>query len=192
VLNTAETARECQVKRKRCEGYFAILDDLLVGVRIPVFLRRAKRRMVRHPKFYFFDTGIFRALRPRGPLDRPEEIDGAALETLVLQNLHAVLNWQFAGAKLHYWRTSNGTKVDFIAYGESLFVAIEIKRKRPLARRDLSGLRAFRRDYPEARACVFYGGDRELEIEGIRALPIAEALMRLPEVLMEYRVDATI
>jgi hypothetical protein len=35
---------------------------------------------VTHPKFYFFDAGGFRSVRPAGPLDRAEEIDGAALE----------------------------------------------------------------------------------------------------------------
>lgn len=37
---------------------------------------------------------------PRGPLDRPEEIDGAALETLVLQNMRAVLDWEFPGTDI--------------------------------------------------------------------------------------------
>jgi hypothetical protein len=32
------------------------------------------RRTKEHPKFYLFDTGVFRSLRPRGPLDRPQEI----------------------------------------------------------------------------------------------------------------------
>lgn len=41
------------------------------------------------PKFYFFDTGVFRTVRPKGTLDRPEEIDGAALEGLIAQHLRA-------------------------------------------------------------------------------------------------------
>jgi len=45
-----------------------------------VFTRKAKRATVSHPKFYFFDTGLYNALRPKGPLDRPEEIGGASLE----------------------------------------------------------------------------------------------------------------
>ena len=33
--------------------------------------------------------GVYQTLRPRGPLDRPNEIDGAALETLFLEELIA-------------------------------------------------------------------------------------------------------
>ena len=54
VLNISEVARECSVERKVVEGYFAILEDLLIAYRIPVFTKKAKRKMVAHPKFFFF------------------------------------------------------------------------------------------------------------------------------------------
>jgi predicted AAA+ superfamily ATPase len=136
-----------------------------------------------HPKFYYFDAGVFRAIRPRGPLDRPEEIDGAALETLVLQNVRAVLDWEIPGTDIYYWRTSSGLEVDFVLYGPSIFAAIEVKRKRVLTSKDLTGLSAFAEDYPEARRYVFFGGDRELEIGGNRVLPIEPALINLPLLL---------
>ncbi|HEX6566126.1 MAG TPA: ATP-binding protein [Chthoniobacterales bacterium] len=89
VLNLSNVARECQVNRKTVEGFVEILEDLLLGFRLPVFSRRAKRELAAHLKFYFFDAGIFRANRPVGPLDSPEEISGGALEGLVAQHLRA-------------------------------------------------------------------------------------------------------
>jgi predicted AAA+ superfamily ATPase len=53
VLNLSEVARECEVSRKAVEGYVQILTDLLVGVEIPVFSRRAKRQLIKHSKFYY-------------------------------------------------------------------------------------------------------------------------------------------
>lgn len=50
-----------------------VLEDLLLAFRVPVFTRRAKRETSAHPKLFLFDAGVFRSLRPRGPLDRPEE-----------------------------------------------------------------------------------------------------------------------
>ena len=84
-LNITSVARECGVERKVVENYFGIVEDLLIAYRLPVFTRRSRRRMVAHDKFYFFDVGVYRTLRPKGPLDMPEEIEGAALETLFLQ-----------------------------------------------------------------------------------------------------------
>ena len=78
LLNLSNVARECMVERKVVEGYTGILEDILLGFRLPVFTRRAKRGLAAHPKFYLFDTGVFRSLRPRGPLDMPEEIGRAS------------------------------------------------------------------------------------------------------------------
>jgi uncharacterized protein len=89
VLNVANVSRECQVERKTIATHIEVLEDLLLSFRVPVFTRRAKREPAVHPKFLLFDAGVFRSLRPRGSLDRPEEIDGAALEGLVAQHLRA-------------------------------------------------------------------------------------------------------
>ncbi|MFM9968183.1 MAG: ATP-binding protein, partial [Burkholderiales bacterium] len=59
VLNISSVARECGVQVKMADAYFGILEDLMIAVRIPVFARRAKRRLVAHPKFYFFDAGVY-------------------------------------------------------------------------------------------------------------------------------------
>jgi predicted AAA+ superfamily ATPase len=89
VLNISNMARECQVERKEVENYISILEDILIAFRLPVFAKRARRQTVSHPKFYFFDTGVFQAVKPKGPLNQPEEIAGAALEGLVAQHFRA-------------------------------------------------------------------------------------------------------
>ena len=103
-LNVSSVARESAVHRKVVESNFQILEDLLIGVRLPVFRKRAKRRLAGHPNFFIFDTGVYRAIRPRGPLDAPEQIDGAALETLVFQELRATSHNLNLGYDLYYWR----------------------------------------------------------------------------------------
>jgi len=89
VLNLSNVARECQVSRKIVENYVSILEDLLIGFKLPVFTKRAKRAITAQPKFYLFDAGVYHQLRPKGPLDSPDEIGGMALEGLVLQHLKA-------------------------------------------------------------------------------------------------------
>ena len=183
LLNISAVARECGVNRKLAESYFHILDDLLLSRKLPVFAKRARRRMAAHLKFFFFDAGVYRTLRPKGPLDRPEEIDGSALETLVCQEICAVNdNWGL-GYDLYYWRTANNLEVDFILYGEKGIHAIEVKRARTIRRRELSGLKAFLKDYPMARGYLFYGGDRRMYQDGIELIPIVEGIRTLPMLL---------
>ena len=71
VLNLAAVSRDCHVSRKTAEGYLEILEDLLLGFRLEVFSRRAKRAIAAHPKFYFFDAGIFRVTVRADPSIHP-------------------------------------------------------------------------------------------------------------------------
>lgn len=179
VLNASEIARECQVSRTTVEGYLSILEDLLLGFQLPVFTRRARRQMVAHPKFYFFDCGVFRKLRPAGPLDRGEEIGGAVLEGLVAQHLRAWAAYSRRDCQLYYWRTKSGNEVDFVLYGPDCFAAIEVKAARRVERRDVRSLQAFRSDYPEAEVILVYGGRQRLRVDGILCIPCEEFLLGL-------------
>jgi predicted AAA+ superfamily ATPase len=179
LLNLAEVARECQVGRKTVEGYLGILEDLLLSFRLPVFTRRAKRLLVAHDKFYYFDAGVYRSLRPAGPLDRPEEIEGLALEGLVAQHLRAWLAYRNADERLYYWRTKSGSEVDFVVYGPETFAAWEVKRASQVQAADLRALKAFRDDYPEAKVGLLYLGQERLRIDGIDVLPCETFLRQL-------------
>jgi predicted AAA+ superfamily ATPase len=182
VLNIAEIARELGLARKTVEGYFDLLDDLLLGVRLPVFSRRAKRALSSHAKFYFFDAGVYRALRPKGPLDTPEEVDGGALETLVMQELRATNDNLNLGYQVSFWRTRDHKEVDFVLYGERGLTAIEVKRG-AFRSSDLATLRLFRSDYPMAKCFLFSGSRQRYDVDGIHVLPVGEALPRLGELL---------
>ena len=178
-LTVSNIARECGVERKTVEGYLSILEDLLLTFRVPVFTRKAKRATVSHPKFYFFDTGLYNALRPKGPLDRPEEIAGATLEGLVAQHLLAWIDLRRPDASLYYWRTRSGSEVDFVLYGKNIFRAIEIKNSATVHSTDLRGLKTFGSDYPQAERLLLYRGKERLLVDGIRVLPCGEFLLEL-------------
>ncbi len=179
VLNVAAIARECVASRNTVESYLGILEDLLIAARLPVFRRRAKRSLVTHAKLYFFDCGIFRSLRPVGPLDAREEIAGPALEGLVLQHLRAWVGYGNADYRIYFWRTRGGSEVDFVLYGGAGFHAIEVKNSRSLRPHDLRGIRTFHADYPEASPLLLYRGDESLERDGIRCLPVERFLTEL-------------
>ena len=179
VLNMAAVARECAVSAKVVEDYFSILEDLLIAVRLPVFTKHAKRRLIAHPKFYYFDAGVFQAVRPRGPLDATEQIHGAALETLFLQQARALNDYRDLGYRLHYWRTATGEEVDFVLYGERGLRAFEVKMAQNIRSDDLRGLLSFRTDFPQAKAHLLYLGNRRWHDRGVEVLPFADCVTQL-------------
>ena len=178
-ITTSEIARECEVSRTTVDGYLAILEDLLIAARLPVFTKRAKRQLVGHDKFYFFDAGVFRTLRPAGPLDRPQEIDGAALEGLVFHHLRAWNDYSGSPATLHFWRTRAGLEVDFIVYGAQEFAAIEVKNSARIQPSDLASLRAFGDEYPEARLILLHRGQEQFLTGSILCVPCERFLRHL-------------
>ena len=157
----------------------SILEDLLLSCRLPVFTRRARRATAAHPKFYYFDTGVFRSLRPTGPLDRPEEIEGSALEGLVAQHLIAWNAYRGEKNKIFYWRTRSGVEVDFIVYGQEVFWAIEVKNTFRIRKGDLNSLRTFKKEYPQCDAFLLYRGKERLLRKQILCIPCEEFLMKL-------------
>lgn len=176
---TTDISRESSVKRTTVDNYLQILEDLFLAFSIPVFSRRAKRRLIAHSKFFFFDVGIFQVLRPRGILDSVAEIEGLALEGLIAQHLRAWVLAQKEPHSLSFWRTQTKLEVDFIIYGPRGFWAIEVKRSINLGTKDVSGLAAFRKEYPEAECFFLTLGKRRENYKGFPVVPIEEFLLNL-------------
>ena len=179
LLNTTNIARESEIKRSTVNNYIDILEELLLAYRVPVFEKRAARQLSSHPKFYLFDSGVYKILRPKGPLDRPEEIDGVSLEGLVAQHLTAWCDYSDNKPSLYFWRTRSGLEVDFVIYGDSSFYALEVKNSRKVFPNDLTALNAFLEDYPEATGFFLYRGQEKLKIGKILCCPVEEFLRNL-------------
>lgn len=178
ILNVNNIARESSVKRHTIDNFIGILEDLLLSTRLEVFSHRAQRELSQHPKFYFFDVGIFRALRKMGPGDSIHEIEGTALEGLVFQHLRAWIHYTKGRYDLFFWRTKAGLEVDFIIYGEKGFWSIEVKNSRNVSPEDVRGLNHFIEDYPEAKPLLLYRGPK-IEYKNVLCLPVEQFLKQL-------------
>lgn len=182
-LNSANIARECQVKRTTVASWITILEDLLISFEINIFRQqdqgRARRELSSRPKFYFFDTGVYRALRPQSIKDSDAEINGAGLEGLVAQHLMAWKDYSTEKHELSFWRTRSGAEVDFVVLGPLGFWAIEVKNAEKIRLEDLKALTAFHEDYPDATTIFLYRGTERLLRNGILCLPCTDFLKGL-------------
>ena len=128
VLNAANIARGLGVDGKTVASYLDLLVDLLLVRRLPPWHRNAGKRLVKSPKVYVRDSGIAHALL--GIRDKEallgHPVVGQTWESFVIETLIAAAP---DGAEAHYYRTSNGTKIDLILTlpGGKLW-AIEVKR----------------------------------------------------------------
>ncbi|MDE7378314.1 MAG: AAA family ATPase [Paraprevotella sp.] len=152
IVNYNNIAQDCGISSNTVISYFDILEDTLIGYRIPAFAKVLKRRLVQAPRFYYFDVGIVNHLLHRKELIRGTVEYGHAFEHLVIQELKAWLAYSESNEQLSYWRTYTGLEVDAVI-GDAR-VAIEIKSVEEVLPRHLKGLKAFAEDYQESRTII--------------------------------------
>ena len=179
VTNVAGIARDAAVSRPTVQGYFEVLIDTLIGVWLPAWQPRAKVKEARHPRFYFFDPGIVRAVagRTREPLGQEER--GALLETLVLHELRARINVANCGGELSYWRTPSGTEVDFVWSRGARAVAIEVKAGKTWRAEYSRGLKSLAETKRIAKCFGVYAGADRLKDGPVHVLPVIDFMRDL-------------
>lgn len=170
IVNFQNIAQDCGVSANTVASYFDILEDTLIGFRLPAYAKTMKRRLVQAPRFYYFDVGVTNHLLHRKNLVRGTVEYGHAFEHLVVQELRAYLSYAQSSEGLTYWRTYSGLEVDAVI-GEAR-VAIEIKSVEEVLPRHLKGLKAFNADYPDCRSVVVSLDPIERRIGDVECIPV--------------------
>lgn len=179
VVNVATTARDAGVARTTVEGYFDVLRDTMIGFMLPAWRPRARIKETGHPKFYFFDTGVVRAISGRlgQPLESTER--GHLLETWALHELRAYLHDSNAGGDISYWRTPSGVEVDFVWQRGERRVGFEVKASARWRPDDGDGLRTLSQTVGLDRSVGVYLGDQRLKDGDIEVYPLSEFVKAL-------------
>lgn len=127
ITNVSNIARDAMVARQSVQTFFEILVDTLIGFWLPAWKLKRTTKQVAHPKFYFFDTGVVRAIHHRLSFPLFNEECGALLETHVLGEMRAYLSYRRRDYPLYFWSSHDGVEVDVFCETPKGFVGIEIK-----------------------------------------------------------------
>lgn len=177
--NVSSIARDAAVARPTVQGFFDVLVDTLLGWWLPAWKHKPANKLVSHPKFYFFDAGVVRALARRlSYATSPEEL-GTQFETCLLHEIRAFLSYSGLGFPLHYYRTHDGAEVDLLVETRQGHLAIEFKSTRDWRTSHERGFDSLRRHLPELTCLGVYAGDRPLQTGRCRVLPYGEFLQGL-------------
>ncbi len=176
ILNTSSVARDIEVSRSTVQGYFEILTETLIGWSLPAFRLRAKIKEISHPKFYFFDVGVRRAVtgEQRNPPSAAEL--GYLFESFILNEIRMITAYRGIGAEMSYWRTEAGTEVDLIWHRGARRIGFGIKHKDTWTTKDSAGLETLLEEKKISQAFGIYRGHRRMKQGGVSILPFAEAL----------------
>ena len=176
-LNYSNIANDIGISRQSVANWYQILEDTLIGFQLPPWKKSQKRKSTCITKFYLFDVGITRKL---SEIDVPSDTQsdyGRLFENFIAMELKAWHDYNRIEDKLYYWRTENGTEVDFVIGDE---IAVEVKTTRNPTSHNLIGLRRIGEEKAfKHRILVCRESIARLTDEGILILPWQDFLHRL-------------
>jgi uncharacterized protein len=160
------------IERTSAKRYFDILVDTLILTEVPSFTKSSKRRLVQHPRFYFFDVGVLNG--SLGNFIISNDRIGVLFEHLCLQMIVSEAKARDQEIRVSVYRTEAGAEVDFIVERNNQTYAIEIKASKKIRSQDLKGLKSFTDFYgPEVKKIVITIN------ENILVLPLNEAIKEI-------------
>lgn len=142
-LNYAKIARETGLSQPTVKSHYQLLEDMFVGFRVPAFSQSARKNLLGHARFYFFDLGVRHAaagLRPGA--DTVLAAPGACFEQWVGLEIYRRISYADSGA-LYYFRTRDGMEIDYILEFDGRFIPIEVKWTENPTPQDARHLRSF-------------------------------------------------
>ncbi len=150
ILNYENISREAAVPAKTVKGYFEIVVDTLIGFFLPAWEISIKKQLAKHPKFYLFDNGVTSALTQSLSGVLSSETRGKRFEQFLINEIRALIEYNNCEVTLNYWRTTAGTEVDLVISRQHIpLAAIEIKAKKKITKKELSGLFSFQEEFPD-------------------------------------------
>mgnify|MGYP001597084658 FL=1 len=176
IANLSGVSREVGLGRSTVQGYFEVVVDTLLGSFLPSFRPRAKVKEVEHPKFYFFDPGVSRALtgEHRNPLSG--EAKGHAFENFMIGQIRALDSYLRVGGQFSYWRTESGTEVDLVWHRGSKAIGFELKSSTRWRPEFGHGLKTLIHEKKIAAGFGVYLGKERLRVDGIDIYPATDLL----------------
>ncbi len=182
IVNYSNIARDTGVDHKTVSNYYQILIDTYLGFFLEPFSRSVRKVQVQSPKFYFFDTGVRRALQRKLnlPLETRTTEYGNSFEAWFVNECFRQNAYGEHDFELSYLRTKDDVEIDLIVQkpnGEEILV--EIKSSDQIDERHVASLIRLSKDFPKARKICASQVSVRQQIQSVSVLPWREALSEI-------------
>lgn len=126
IVNFTKLSQKVGVATSTIIDYYQILEDCMITLRIdPITYSPSHRRLIKSPKYLFFDLGVRRACTNEG-IQLPEKYLSHLFEQYVgIELIHQTRN--LPSTQLKYWRDSNNVEIDYVLNSSGKYIPIEVK-----------------------------------------------------------------
>jgi len=159
--NASEIASAFGISYHTVNSYVDILEKYFLVRRLYPYFTNVGKRLVKHPKLYYRDTGILHYLLG---INSKEELRtsphrGFSFEGLIIENIikgmHASKK---SSPEFYFYRTAQGDEIDLLVKESNDLTAYEIKTSTTVTKSDLSGFQRCIEQLGVSRGIVIYSG----------------------------------
>ena len=169
LLNYSSLANDCGISQPTARAWLGILEASYITFRLPAFSANLRKRLIKMPKLYFYDTGLacwLLGIRQPEQL-RSHPLRGAIFETWVVSEiLKHRIHRGIGTSTLHglsFYRDKNGAEVDLLMEQPDRLILLEAKSAETPSKSLFAGAQRVRRHFKDSpRPCdvaVAYGGE---------------------------------
>lgn len=174
IINHASLERDAGISKKQSERHFEILADTLIGQFLYPFHQSVRKRQTQKAKFFFFDTGVTRAIQSLADSGIEESTYeyGDLFESMVINEFFKIESAQLRRWNFSYLQTTDmNHEIDLIIEKpRGKIVLVEIKSFRKIREEKLEYFIRLKESIEHETAYLLSNDPDEQEIRGVRCL----------------------
>lgn len=130
MLNVNEIARDADINLKQAKDWMEILETLGIIFYLHPFSNNMLKRLVKTPKYYFYDTGLVAYLTKWSSPETLENgaMNGAILENYVVSEIRKSYLNSGKAPFMYYYRDKDAREIDIVLEQNGELNPIEIKK----------------------------------------------------------------
>ncbi|MCP4296137.1 MAG: ATP-binding protein [Proteobacteria bacterium] len=165
LLNLSSLGNSLGISYNTIKAWIAALEASFIIFLLPSYHRNFKKRLVKTPKVYFYDTGIICSLlNIKGSQQVAGHfIGGHLFENMIVSEVFKNSHNQGLRPDFYFWRDHTGNEIDLLwEEGQDLSL-LEIKSAQTISSHFFKGIQVFQKSTTATvkNAFIIYGGDEE-------------------------------
>jgi len=154
-LNLADIARNVDIDPKTADKWLSLLKTSGLIYLLQPYFKNIKKRLTKHPKLYFMDTGLAAYL---AGWTTPKSLEagvssGAFFETFVITEILKSYYHSGKNPQLSFFRDSDKNEIDLLIFQNGKYYPIEIKKSGTPGTDDIRAFRIFAKKEPLGYGC---------------------------------------
>jgi len=178
-LNYLKIAKQSGVQHKTIQSYYQILVETHLGFFLEPYGESVRKVQIKAPKFYFFDSGVKRAIEKKLtlPLSPKTTEYGNQFESWFIAECFRINSYLEADLSFSYLRTKDDAEIDLVIKNpDGKLTFVEIKSSNMILDSHLKYLKHFHKDFPNSNFICACQVDKPEKRDGVLILNWRDAI----------------